>query len=193
VFRIYFNEAQLASTRTTAMINVVQIANVDIFTTFQDLDAATIRLSNRYCNMISVGNLCNERIFNTCKDALYDQVQEQLVGVPVLEFGGILNLQFMLDLIMDIDDGALHSIMQNLQTLQMKDVTGRNVGTLLLRNCGKLPMNMMRLLSATFYSVRCPEFVNFKTLMYFSYKRRTKVITPMDFLIFNGVRVLHFI
>ena len=48
------------------------------------------------------------------QDSLRDKVQEQLVGVPVLELGGTINLKLMLDLIMKVNDISLKSITQHL-------------------------------------------------------------------------------
>ena len=36
-------------------------------------------------------------------------------------------LKLMLDIIMDVDDSALHALTQSLQTLRLKDVPGENV------------------------------------------------------------------
>ena len=83
------------------------------------------------------------------------------MGASALEAGGPLVLKLALDIVMDIDDSALQSLTQNLQSLRMKDVPGENVGVvvsylkgalLLLGNCGKIPTDVMGLLNDTFCS-----------------------------------------
>jgi len=66
-----------------------------------------------------------DRILSTCGDALWDKVREQLVGVSALESGKPLVLKIMLGIVMDVDDSALRSLTQNLQTSRMKNVLGK--------------------------------------------------------------------
>ena len=56
--------------------------------------------------------------------------------------------KLMLDIVMEVEDSALCSLVQSLQTLRMKDIEGENVRTavsylkgalLLLKNCAELP------------------------------------------------------
>ena len=47
-----------------------------------------------------------------------------------LESGGSLILKKILDIVMDVDDSVLQSLMESIQNLRMKDVPGKNVGTL---------------------------------------------------------------
>jgi len=97
----------------------------------------------------------------------------------------------MLDIVMDVDDSALRLLMQNLQTLRMKDVPGENVGTIvsylkgalsLLGNCNKIPTDVMEVLNDTFCSAACDDFTDYMKAIYFSHKRRTQVIHHMKFL-----------
>jgi len=53
----------------------------------------------------------------------------QGAGIEIGE--GALNFKLMLDLIMDVDDSSLRSIIQHLQTSRMKDVPGENVGVII--------------------------------------------------------------
>ena len=70
--------------------------------------------------------------------------------------GGPLVLKKILEIVMDYDDLALHSLIEALQSLRMKDVPGENVGTvvsylkgelLLLQNFSAIPTNIMGLLN----------------------------------------------
>lgn len=49
--------------------------------------------------------------------------------MSVMESGGPLVLKKTLELIMDVDDVALRSLTEALKRLQMKDVAGENMGT----------------------------------------------------------------
>lgn len=73
----------------------------------------------------------------------------------------------------------------------MKDVTGKNVGTIvsylkrsliLLVNYGKLPTNKMGLLKDTFCSAECEDFTAFITSIYYKHKRKTNVINYMKYI-----------
>jgi len=95
----------------------------------------------------------------TCKGDLRDKVREQQVGVSSLESRGPLSLKLILSFVMDVDEAALRSLIQNLQMLCMKDVAGENVGTIvsylkralvLLSNCKCLPTDMMGFLTISF-------------------------------------------
>jgi len=97
----------------------------------------------------------------------------------------------MLDIVMDVDYSTLCVLTKNLQTLQMKDTPGENVGTvvsylkvalLLLENFEKLPTDTMELLRNTFYLAECNELTWFMTSMYFEHKRKTNVIDYMEYL-----------
>ena len=68
---------------------------------------------------------------------------------------------------MDVDDSALRSLTEALQTLRMKDVAGENVGTvvsylkgalLLLQNCSGLPTDTMELINNTMVSADYAEY-----------------------------------
>ena len=68
-----------------------------------------------------------DRILNTCETPLKDKIRERLVGVSPLKVGGPLVLKLMLDIVLDVDDYALCSLTQSLQSLQLKDVPGENI------------------------------------------------------------------
>ena len=80
------------------------------------------------------------------------------MGADAMDMGGPLVLKLMLDIIMDVDDSALQSLTQSLQTLRLKDVPGENVCMavsylkvvlLLLQNYSGLPTDTMGLLNDT--------------------------------------------
>lgn len=143
-----------------------------------------------------------DRIIGTCEDNLRDKVRKQLVGVLALEAGGPLVLKLALDTVMNIDDSALRSLTQNLQTLWMKDVPGENFGTivsylkgdlLLLSNYKKMPTDVMGLLNDTIYSAGCEDFTAYMKAIYFNHTRKTEVMEPMKFLtiVEGGYRTLY--
>ena len=68
-------------------------------------------------------------MLNKCEEPLRNKILVSLVGVDAMEMGGPLVLKFMLDIIMDVDESALRSLTQSLQTLCLKDVPGENVYT----------------------------------------------------------------
>ena len=65
---------------------------------------------------------------------------------------------------MNVNNSALHSLTENLQVLQMKEIPGDNVETimsylkgslLMLTKCDKFPTDMIGLLKDIFCSVEC--------------------------------------
>ena len=121
--------------QATTKLQATSINTTDLIKFFRDLDEVTIRPSNAYYVRFGVdylvGNLAwsSDQCLNTCNDALRDKVREGLVGVSVMESGVPLVLKKTLELIMDVDDVALRSLTEALQRLQMKDVAGENMGT----------------------------------------------------------------
>ena len=122
----------------------------------------------------------SDRILNTYKDSLRDRVCEGLVGVSELESGGPLVLKKTLGIVMDVDDSALRSLTEALQNLQMKDVAGWNVGTvvsyltgalILLQSCGAIPTNVMGLLNNVMVLADCKDFTAYMKSIYFASKR----------------------
>ena len=65
-----------------------------------------------------------ECILNTCNDPLCDNIRKGLIYVSSLELGGPLVFKLMMNIVLDVEDSALRSMMQNLQTLRLKDGTG---------------------------------------------------------------------
>ena len=109
----------------------------------------------------------------------------------MMQMGGPLVLKMMLDIIMDVDDSALRTLTQSLQTLRLKDVPGENVCTpvsylkvalLLLQNCSGIPTNAMGLLHDTMGLADCDEFSGFMNSVYFDHKRKTREITHQEYL-----------
>ena len=117
-----------ATAAATTKLENINIRTSNLFTTFQDLTEDNIKQSNRYYAMYgskeTVENLAwsADRMLGTCEEDLRDKVREQQVGVSSLESGGPLTLKLMLNLVMDVDEAALRSLIQNLQLLRMKDV-----------------------------------------------------------------------
>ena len=97
-------------------------------------------------------------MLNTCEDPLRNKVHEGLVGVSELESGGLLVLKLILDVVIDVEDSSLCSLVQSLQSLRMKDIEGGNVATvvsylkgalLLLKNCADSPTDTHVMTSAS--------------------------------------------
>ena len=92
---------------------------------------------------------------------------------------------------MDFDDSAIRSLTKALQNLQMKDVAGDNVGTmvsylkgalLLLQNCGPIPTDVMGLLNDVMVLVDYEEFTPYMTSIYFASKRNSSKTGYMEYL-----------
>ena len=188
-------KGEQATIEATTKLEGINISTSNLFTSFQDLTDDDVRQSNRYYAMYgskeTVENLTwsSDRMLATCEEDLRDKVREQQVVVSSLESGGPLTLKLMLNLVMDVDEAALRSLIQNLQLLRMKDVAGENVGTVvsylkgalvLLSNCKCLPTDMMGILNDIFCSAACSDFVDYMKAIYFSHKRGTMVITPLE-------------
>ena len=84
---------------------------------FKDIDDSEIFLSNKYCVMYSsdatVENFVwsTDCMLNTRDRVLYDKEREMLAGLSPLEAGGNFVLKFMLDIVMNIDNRILRSLM----------------------------------------------------------------------------------
>ena len=108
---------------STQHLQDTSIATTNIIQSFKDVDEATIKRLNSYYARHgaswSVENLSwsADYILNTCEDSLRDKVREGLVGVNELENGGPLVLKKMLDIVMNVDDDALRSLTEGLQSL----------------------------------------------------------------------------
>ena len=178
-------------------MDAVDIDPIDMMSRLHELSEATIRWSNRhYATWSSAGTVENlswsaDRILATCEDTLLDKVRKGLVGVSPMESRGLLVLFKMMNIIMDIDDSALHSLTENLQVLRLKDVPGYKVETtvsylkgalMLLSNCGKLPNDIIGLLKDIFCSVECNEFTAFMLSVYFEHELHTHTIDYAKYL-----------
>ena len=100
-------------------------------------------------------------------------------------------LKKMLDIVMNVNDAALRSLTEGLQSMCMKDVPGENVGTvvsylkgalLLLQNCGAIPTNTMGLLNDLMPSADCLEFTEYMKSIYFASKRINTIRDYMAYL-----------
>ena len=87
----------------------------------------------------------------------------------------------MLDIVIDVDDSALRSPTQNLQTLRMKEISEENMitvisylkGTLmLLDNCDKLPTDIIGLIKDIMCSVEYNKFTGFMRNVYCEHKNK---------------------
>ena len=86
----------------------------------------------------------------------------------------------MLDIVMDVKDSTLPSLVQRLQSLWMKDIEGENVGTvvsylkgalILLKNCTELPMDTHGILSDRMCSATNEDFCRYMSSIYYEQKR----------------------
>ena len=130
-------------------------------------------------------------VLNTCKESLKEKVREGLVGVSEMELGGPLVLKKMLSIVMNVDDAALRSLIESLQNLQMKDMLGEVVGTvvsylkgalLLLQNCAAISTNTIGLLNDVMSLTDCQEFTAYMQSIYFALKRSSTVGGYMEYL-----------
>ena len=85
-----------------------------------------------------------------------------------MELGGALALKKILNIVMNINDAALRSLIESLHNLRMKDVPGENVGTvvsylkvtlILLQNYLAIPTDTIGLLNDVMSSTDCNEFI----------------------------------
>ena len=58
-----------------------------------------------------------------------DKIRERLIDVSLLELGGPLVFKLIINIVLDVEDSALRSMTQSLQTFHLKDVRGENVAT----------------------------------------------------------------
>jgi len=185
--------AEEAVTAAEDGLDGVTITSVNLLKSFKEVDIARICQPNRYYDNYGANHMVenlvwsSDQILNTCDGALMDKVIEGLVGIPPLDTSGPLVLRMMLEIIMDVDDSALRSLTQFLQTLRMKDVAGENVRTvvsylkrslMILQNCGGLPTDIMGLLDEIMCSAECNELSEFMKIVYVNHKRKTDVIEP---------------
>ena len=70
-----------------------------------------------------------ERFHPEHEESLRDKVREGLVGISEMENGGLLVLKNLLDIFMNVNDTALRSLAEGLQSLRIRDVPDENVGT----------------------------------------------------------------
>ena len=98
-----------------------------------------------------------------------------------------------MDMVLIIDDGALCSLTQSFRTLQLNDVPGENVSTIvsylkgkimLLQNCTVLLTDLIGLLNNIMCSVDNNDICTYMKSIYFSYRQKTKVVTHQEYLDF---------
>ena len=132
----YQRLAEQALTTSISAVDAVEIKTLDLFTDFKTVKETTFRRLNMYYAQYGVEytleNLSwsNEHILNTCGDPLRDETRERLLGVSELESGGPLVFKLMLDVVMDVEDSSLRSLVQLLQSLKLKDIEGENIATI---------------------------------------------------------------
>ena len=172
------------------------IATTNLIKFLKDVDEVTICRSNAYYTKYGtswlVDNLpSTDMVLNTCEESLIDKVRERLVGVSEMELGGPLVLKKMLNIVMNVDNAALRPLMESLQNLRMKDMPGKNVGTvviylkgalLLLQNCVAIPTNTMGILNNVISLANCQEFTAYMQSIYFASKRDSTVGGYMKYL-----------
>ena len=111
-------------------LEAVSLTPTNIIKNYKDIEEDKLQESNKYFaqygSKYSVENLSWSayRLLKTCKEPLRNKILEVLVGVDAMEMGWSLVLKLMLEIIMDVDDSALRSLTQSLQTLRLKDVPG---------------------------------------------------------------------
>lgn len=132
-----------------------------------------------------------DQVLDTCKELLRDRVREGLVRVSALKSGGPLLLKKMIDIVTDVDDSALRSLTESLQSLRLKDVPGENDGTavrylkgtlFLFQNCSAVPTDTMGRLNDVMTSMDCEEFTGYMKSIYFASKRERTVGGYVEYL-----------
>ena len=97
----------------------------------------------------------------------------------------------MLEFVMDVEDSALYLLVQSVQVLWMKNVSGENVLTvvsylkgtvLLLQNCTDLPIDLIGILHDILTSARNEDVTALIKAMHFNHKMKTKVVNYTTFL-----------
>ena len=113
------------------------------------------------------------------------------MGVLPTGLGGTLVLKLMLNII-NVSDNSLQVLTQSLlQTLQLKNVAGDNVSTIviylkgvlmLLQNFSGLLISTFGLCNKSVVSADCKEYISFINWVYLNHKRRTCVIEHLEYL-----------
>merc|ERR1740124_409077 len=175
----------------------VAIDLVDLLKNYKGIAEETVRVFNRYYSRFraeySMENLAwsPNRILQRFEEPLRNNILEGIVGISPMESGGPLIFKLMLEIIMDADDSALRVLTKSLQTLQLKDVPGKNICTavsylkgalMLLQNCSELRTDTMGLLNGIMISADCDEFSGFMNLVYYDHKRKTRLINHSEYL-----------
>ena len=92
--------------------------------------------------------------------------------------------KLMIDILLDVEDSALHSVTQSLQTMHLKDIPGENAATavsylkgalMLLQNCEAVPTDTLGLLDQIITSADYDEFTKYIKRIYFTSKRNRSV------------------
>jgi len=113
------------------------------------------------------------------------------VGIPPLESGGPLVLKLMFDVNINVDDLALRTLTKGIQRVRMNYIPGENVDTLvsylkgsllLLKNCSKLPTDIVGMLNDIMVSADCVDFVKYTKSIYFNHKRKIKEVGALEYL-----------
>ena len=89
----------------------------------------------------------------------------------------------MLDIVMNVDDAVLQSLVQSIQFLRMKEIAGENVGTvvsylkgavMLLQNCTVLPTYLIGLPNNIRCSADNDDFCTYMKDMHFFTARKER-------------------
>ena len=108
--------AAILSSKTVKDLYSIDIYTLDLLKDFKNIDVAKIRRSSahyaQYGAGHTVGNISwsGDCIHNTCEEPLRDKIQEGLIDVCLLELGGPLVFNLMIDIFLDVEDNALRSM-----------------------------------------------------------------------------------
>jgi len=133
----------------------------------------------------------SDRILQTYEEPLRNKILEGIVGILLMESGGPLILKLMIEIIMDVNNSALHTLTTSFQNFRLKDEPGENVykavsylkgALMLLQNCSEHPTDTMGLLNDIMISVDCNKLSGFMNSVYYDHKRKTWLINHSEYL-----------
>ena len=178
--------ATIISPKAVKDLNSIDIFTSDLLKDFKTIDVAIIRRRNAHYTQYEVRHTVENiswfgnRILDTCEEPLRDKIQKGLIDVCLVELGGPLVFKLMINIVLDIEDSALRSMTQSLQTMRLKNIPGENVATaanylkgalMLLQNCDAVPTDTLGLLNDIMTSADCNEFTEYMKSIYFTSKR----------------------
>jgi len=110
-----------------------------------------------------------------------------------MERGGPLVFKLMLDVVIDVEGSPLRSMTDRIKKVQVKDIPGENVDTIiiylkgvvmLLDNRNILPTDVMGMLNDVMSSADSKVFSEYMQSIYFAHKRKIKTVTPREYIEF---------